>query len=66
MKIGQKMGLGFAAITGVTAILGITAFVLVARPLAVMTGMIVIGGSTRESLRVGQSVTPLGEWRAPR
>jgi len=43
-------------------ILGITAFVLVARPLAIMTGMLVIGGSTRESLRVGLSVTPLGEF----
>jgi CPA2 family monovalent cation:H+ antiporter-2 len=43
-------------------ILGITVFVLVARPLAVMTGMLVIGGSTRESLRVGLSVTPLGEF----
>ena len=43
-------------------ILGITLFVLVARPLAVTTGMLVIGGSTRESLRVGLSVTPLGEF----
>ncbi len=43
-------------------ILGITVFVLVARPLAVTAGMIVIGGSTRESLRVGLSVTPLGEF----
>ncbi len=43
-------------------ILGITVFVLVARPLAVTTGMLVIGGSTRESLRVGLSVTPLGEF----
>ncbi len=43
-------------------IVGLTVFVLVARPLAVMTGMLVIGGSTRESLRVGLSVTPLGEF----
>ncbi len=43
-------------------ILGITVFVLCARPLAVMTGMLVIGGSTRESLRVGLIVTPLGEF----
>jgi len=43
-------------------ILGIGAFVLVARPLAVSTGMILIGGSTKESLRVGLSVTPLGEF----
>lgn len=43
-------------------ILGIGAFVLVARPVAVAAGMILIGGSTRESLRVGLSVTPLGEF----
>ncbi len=43
-------------------ILGITGFVLVARPLAVTIGMMFIGGSTRESLRVGLSVTPLGEF----
>ncbi|MDI1336070.1 MAG: cation:proton antiporter [Lacunisphaera sp.] len=43
-------------------ILGIGAFVLVARPLAVTTGVLLIGGSTRESLRVGLSVTPLGEF----
>ncbi len=43
-------------------ILGIGAFVLVARPVAVSTGMLLIGGSTRESLRVGLSVTPLGEF----
>lgn len=43
-------------------ILGIGAFVLVARPLAVGGGMLLIGGSTRESLRVGLSVTPLGEF----
>jgi CPA2 family monovalent cation:H+ antiporter-2 len=43
-------------------ILGITVFVLVARPLAITTGMLLIGGSSRESLRVGLSVTPLGEF----
>jgi CPA2 family monovalent cation:H+ antiporter-2 len=43
-------------------ILGITAFVLVVRPLAVSAGMLLIGGSTKESLRVGLSVTPLGEF----
>ena len=43
-------------------ILGLTAFVLVVRPLAVTTGMLLIGGSTKESLRVGLSVTPLGEF----
>jgi CPA2 family monovalent cation:H+ antiporter-2 len=43
-------------------ILGVTVFVLLARPLAVTTGLVVIGGSIRESLRVGLSVTPLGEF----
>lgn len=43
-------------------ILGIGAFVLVARPVAVGIGMLLIGGSAKESLRVGLSVTPLGEF----
>jgi CPA2 family monovalent cation:H+ antiporter-2 len=43
-------------------ILGITVFVLVARPFAVTLGILMIGGSTRESLRVGLSVTALGEF----
>lgn len=43
-------------------ILGVGLFVLVARPVAVTAGMLLIGGSTRESLRVGLSVTPLGEF----
>lgn len=43
-------------------IIGVGAFVLVARPIAVATGMLLIGNSTRESLRVGLSVTPLGEF----
>jgi len=43
-------------------ILGLGTFVLLARPLAVTTGMLLIGGSTRESLRIGLSVTPLGEF----
>jgi len=43
-------------------IVGIAAFALLARPFAIATGMIAIGGSTRESLRVGLSVTPLGEF----
>ncbi len=51
-----------AVVASWALILGITVFVLVARPLAVTTGMLVIGGSTRESLRVGLSVTPLGEF----
>ena len=43
-------------------ILGVGVFVLVARPIAVTTGMMLIGSSTRESMRVGLSVTPLGEF----
>jgi CPA2 family monovalent cation:H+ antiporter-2 len=43
-------------------ILGVSVFVLVARPLAVTIGMLAIGNSTRESLRVGLSVTALGEF----
>ena len=43
-------------------ILGVGAFVLVARPVAVTIGMLLIGNSTREALRVGLSVTPLGEF----
>ena len=43
-------------------ILGITVFVLIARPIAVTLGILLIGGSTRESLRVGLSVTALGEF----
>jgi CPA2 family monovalent cation:H+ antiporter-2 len=43
-------------------ILGITAFVLIARPIAITLGVLVIGGSTRESLRVGLSVAVLGEF----
>jgi len=43
-------------------ILGVTVFVLVGRPLAITLGMLLIGGSTRESLRVGLSVTILGEF----
>jgi CPA2 family monovalent cation:H+ antiporter-2 len=43
-------------------ILGVGVFVLIARPIAVGVGMLLIGNSTRESLRVGLSVTPLGEF----
>lgn len=43
-------------------IVGITAFVLIARPVAVTLGVMLIGGSTRESMRVGLSVTSLGEF----
>ena len=43
-------------------ILGITVFVLIARPFAVTLGILLIGFSTRESLRIGLSVTALGEF----
>ena len=43
-------------------ILGVAMFALLARPVAVSVGMLLIGGSTRESLRVGLSVTALGEF----
>jgi CPA2 family monovalent cation:H+ antiporter-2 len=61
VSIGMLIDL-HAVLDSWALILGITAFVLVARPLAVTAGMLVIGGATRESLRVGLSVTPLGEF----
>ena len=61
VSIGMLIDPG-AALESWVLILGIAAFVLVARPLAIAAGMILIGGSTRESLRVGLSVTPLGEF----
>ena len=61
VSIGMLIDLR-AVVDSWVLILGIAAFVLVARPLAVSAGMILIGGSTRESLRVGLSVTPLGEF----
>ncbi len=61
VSIGMLIDLR-AVVDSWALILGIAAFVLVARPLAVSAGMILIGGSTRESLRVGLSVTPLGEF----
>ncbi len=61
VSIGMLIDLQ-AVIDSWLLIIGIAAFVLVARPLAVTLGMMLIGGSTRESLRVGLSVTPLGEF----
>ncbi len=61
VSIGMLIDLP-AALDSWLLIMGIAAFVLVARPLAVTTGMLVIGGATKESLRVGLSVTPLGEF----
>lgn len=51
-----------AAASSWLLILGVAAFALVARPIAVTIGMLLIGGSTRESLRIGLSVTALGEF----
>lgn len=61
VSIGMLIDL-HAVVDSWRLILGIGAFVLVARPLAVTTGMLLIGGSSRESLRVGLSVTSLGEF----
>ena len=61
VSIGMLIDLK-AVIDSWMLIVGIAAFVLVARPFAVTLGMLVIGGSTKESLRVGLSVTPLGEF----
>lgn len=61
VSIGMLIDLR-AVIDSWLLIAGISAFVLVARPFAVTLGMLVIGGSTRESLRVGLSVTALGEF----
>jgi CPA2 family monovalent cation:H+ antiporter-2 len=61
VSIGMLIDLR-AVVDSWALILGVTAFVLVARPVAVTAGMILIGGSSRESLKVGLSVTPLGEF----
>ena len=61
VSIGMLIDL-HAVLQSWALILGVTAFVLIARPLAVTVGMLVIGSSSRESLRVGLSVTSLGEF----
>ncbi|MDB6164944.1 MAG: ybaL, partial [Lacunisphaera sp.] len=61
VSIGMLIDLKAAADSWLM-IVGITAFVLVARPLAVTAGMLVIGNATKDALRVGLSVTPLGEF----
>lgn len=43
-------------------ILGVSAFVLVARPLAVATGMTLIGTPMKDGLRTGLTATPIGEF----
>ncbi|MFA5058746.1 MAG: cation:proton antiporter, partial [Opitutaceae bacterium] len=61
VSIGMLIDLR-AALDSWLLILGVAVFALVARPIAVSTGVLLIGGSTRESLRVGLSVTALGEF----
>jgi CPA2 family monovalent cation:H+ antiporter-2 len=51
-----------AAASSWALVLGVAVFALLARPLAVTLGVLLIGGSTRESLRVGLSATALGEF----
>jgi CPA2 family monovalent cation:H+ antiporter-2 len=43
-------------------IVGIALFVMVARPLAVTTGLALIGTPVREGLRTGLTMTPIGEF----
>jgi len=43
-------------------VLGVSVFTLVVRPLAMAVGLMLIGKSSRESLQVGFSVTPIGEF----
>jgi CPA2 family monovalent cation:H+ antiporter-2 len=43
-------------------VLGVTAFALVCRSLAASVGLVLAGNETRESIRAGLSVTPLGEF----
>ncbi len=43
-------------------ILGVAAFTLAARPVAVATGLTLIGTPLKESLRTGLTVTPIGEF----
>lgn len=43
-------------------ILGVAAFVLVARPIAVTSGLLVIGTEIKDALRTGLTGTPIGEF----
>ncbi|MBC7368036.1 MAG: cation:proton antiporter [Undibacterium sp.] len=43
-------------------IFGVTSFVLVARPLAVATGLVLIGTPPKDALRTGLTGTPIGEF----
>ncbi|MEY4938419.1 MAG: hypothetical protein RIQ93_154 [Verrucomicrobiota bacterium] len=50
--LGQEIGL----------ILGVAAFTLLARPVAISAGLIIIGTSLRDALRTGLTTTPIGEF----
>lgn len=43
-------------------VVGVSVFVLVARPLATSLGLVLIGTSTRDAVRTGFTVTPIGEF----
>ncbi|MFT3870002.1 MAG: cation:proton antiporter [Nibricoccus sp.] len=43
-------------------VIGVSVFTLLVRPLAMAVGLTLIGKSVRESLQVGLSVTPIGEF----
>lgn len=61
VAIGMLIDLKSAAHLWWLALL-IAGFALIGRTLAVSTGMMVTGASTRDALTVGASVTPLGEF----
>lgn len=61
VSIGMLIDVG-AAVDSWGVILGVAVFALAARPFAVTVGMLLIGNTTRDALRVGLSVTALGEF----
>ena len=48
--------------SGAGLILGVTVFTLLARPLAVTTGLALIGTPLKDALRTGLTATPIGEF----
>ena len=61
VAIGMQIELGLLAQSW-ALILGLTLFTVVARSLAVGTGLALIGTPVKDSLRTGLSVTPIGEF----
>ncbi len=61
VAIGMQIAVGELWRAG-GLIAGIAAFVLVARPLAVTTGLALIGTPLREGMRTGLTMTPIGEF----